>query len=64
MADERQDGCVKDQTVNRMQNIVLFISVGEILVSLGLLVYGALTFIGVDEEIEAGDYNTNLKIDK
>lgn len=61
---EKQDeGCVKDQTVERMMSIVLYISILEILVSLILLAYGSAVYFGIDKKIEAGDYDTKLKVE-
>ena len=47
-----------------MQNVVLAISVLEIVASLGLLIYGSATYFGVDQKFDAGEYNTNLKIEQ
>lgn len=40
------------------------ISVVEVLISLGLIIYGSLTYFGVDEKVKAGEYKTNMKIEK
>lgn len=65
MADEKEDGCVKDQTVDKMQNVVYCISALEIIMSIAFLAYGAMSYLGVDDKkLEVGEYSTNLKLEK
>jgi len=57
MADEKDAGCVKDETVYKMKRYVACISCLEIVVALGLLAYGSAVYFGVDKEVEVGDYD-------
>ena len=63
MEDKKAEGCVKDQTVEKMQKFVLCFACTEIIISLVFLIWGAATYIGVDEKVKAGEYDTNLKIE-
>lgn len=63
MEERNAEGCVKNQTVEKMQKFVLCFACTEIVLSLVFLIYGAATFIGVDQKVEAGEYDTNLKLE-
>ena len=47
-----------------MEKIVYCVSVLEIVLSLIFLIYGAASYLGLDESIEYGEYKTNLKVDQ
>jgi hypothetical protein len=63
MNDEKDAGCVKDETVYKMKKYVMCISCMEIIIALGLLAYGSATYFGVDKAVEVGEYDTKLKLD-